>query len=457
MSYVDVIILLLYFTIVASVGLYVGRNKNKASFLVNQGQSTFWLVLFSIVSTNVGAATCLGIAATSFKSGISYGINIAILVTFGFIFLGITAPLIKKIADDYQLTTMSSIFRVHYGSRRCQLLAASIICIAYFFFIAAQFSGAAYILSVWSGLPIELCLLFGGITLIIYTAYSGVRGDLYTDFIHFIVMFSLIIVLLPLVLFLRNISFSQLASLPREYYNPFAFSGEIFFFGSIVFGLPLMFSSMEIWQRLYSYYDPSTNKSASQRLFISAALLNAPFIIAPILLGLSAKILLPALKQDDSVLLHLIVNFMPTGLKGLAISAIIAALLSTVNSMIMVVSATVASDIFSDNVSSKMNLNMLRTITAVVGFLGLIVAYFVHGIIDLIIGGSQVISVLALPILGGLYLSKPKEREPGAFYSILAGIVVTIISMLILGYHIAFVPGLIAGFIVYAISLVKKQ
>ena len=123
MTTFDLGILFFYLAAVAVVGFWVGRRQDKDSYFLNRRRSGFFLVLFSIVSTNVGAATCLGIAAAAYSTGISYGINIAILVTFGFILLGSIAPRIKQLADSHGLTTMSSVFRVCYGSTRRQVLA----------------------------------------------------------------------------------------------------------------------------------------------------------------------------------------------------------------------------------------------------------------------------------------------------------------------------------------------
>lgn len=449
----DIVVILIYLTVVTAVGLWVARKQDPYNFFVPQSQTPLWIVLFSLISTNVGAATFLGIASAGYLTGVSYGINATLIVVFGFLFLGTIAAKLKKLASDGKLTTMSQFFMLRYNSKRCHLISSILIVFAYTLFLSAQFRGLWQLLSHWTGLAAEWCIIIACISVLASTSIRGMKGDLYTDFIHSLVMFVGVIIILPIFTFTKHIGFAQLNSLPKEFFNPFNFAGSTFFFASILFGIPYLFASMEIWQRLFTLRDTSKSGTTSKNLFILAAIINAPMLLVPAILGLAERILNPNLQIPDLAMIDLIGTVLPVGLRGLATAAILAAILSTANSMLLVTSSTLAVDIFKVNFERRRALPLIRMITFIVGLVGVVFALKLGSIVEQLIVGSQMICILVPALLGGLFLEQ--RSESAAFYSIISGIVTFALSIWLTGLRLAFIPALFAGSLVFLVLELK--
>jgi len=454
MSLIDLTILIIYLCALLLIGISVGLKENLEDFLINRRRAKLWLLVFSVVSTNVGAATFVGIAAAAYDTGISYGITVALIVFIGFILTGFLSPLIKRFGDKYQCHTVADFF-LHRYSKRNKILVAIIIFSAYFFFMAAQFTGVALILNIWTGIEINLCLLLAAFGMVLYTSFAGIKSDFYTDIIHFWVMFVTIFVILGHIVINNIGGLAEFTLLEKKFFSPFSFGGPGFFFGAIIFGFPLMFVSMEVWQRIYS----ARNEITAKKAFILSAFFNLPFIIFPIILGLSGKILLPMVENKDLILFELMKSYLPSGILGLAVAGTLSAFISTANSMIMVNSATAVKDFYigskfqPSHESEKETLKKARIFTFIIGITGLIVARLFSDIVQLTISGFQVISILAPPILGGIFWKKANEKA--SFFSILFGFIFTLILLPIIP-KLAFIPGFLISLIIFVTVSIRN-
>jgi SSS family solute:Na+ symporter len=451
MAAIDLLILGSYLAAIFLVGVLVGRKEKLDDFFVNQRRTKTLLLVFTVVSTNAGAGTLVGIASAGYSTGISFGLTAFIATVVGFLFAAALAPKIKEFGDQKKAYSLGDYFLHRYSDRNRNLVGA-ILVIAYIFFTSAQYVGVSALLRVWTGLDITITLAIAAGTMILYTAFAGIKSDFYTDVIHFVVMFvCLVLIVLPDLLLNEKIV-SHLSSLPSSFYHPFSFGGVGFFFGSLIFGAPFMLVSMEIWQRIYAATNPHT---ARKTMFWSAAL-NLPFVICGIVFGLSGRALFGnSVDQADQVLFRVISVSLPSGLLGLALAGILAAFLSTANSMIMVTSTTVFKDFYmplrKSHKSEKELLRAGRVITLIVGIVSLIFAVFLPSVIQQILNGYYVILVLFPPVIGGFLWKKADEKA--AFLGILTGFVVTI-ALLPLLPKMAFVPGVfLSGTIFVWLSL----
>src|SRR6185436_7798117 len=158
----------------------------------------------TIVATQVGGGTIIGIASSTYKDGLGFGI-VALASTFvGFILIGLFAPLIKNLSNKINAYTLSEIIGYYYG-RSAQRICGIIILLAYFSLLAGQIVAATTLINVWSGVSFETALWFSGTSMIIYCAYAGLKGDIVSDTFHFwgkVVFYFLIF--LPILLYKEN-------------------------------------------------------------------------------------------------------------------------------------------------------------------------------------------------------------------------------------------------------------
>lgn len=451
---IDLIIVFVYILLLFGVGIFVGLRENVEDFLILSRKAKFPMVLFSIVSTWVGVGVIVGTSASGYDTGISLGITALSGGLVGVIAAAVFAPTVKRFGDRFNAHTIGDFFIIRY-SRSSQIIAGGIIALIYMAFTAAQFVGLAALLSVWTGIGFETVVILAALTTIVYTAFAGIKSDFYTDAIHFWVMLIVLFgVLLPIV-WQTSGGVVALSKLPPSYFDPFAYGGISFFLAALIFGAGVVFVSMEVWQRIYA---SSSEKTARWALASSVAIILAFYLLA-MYLGMVAKVIEPNLANRDLALFTLMKKFLSPGILGLGIAAFLAVFISTVNTMIMVVSATLTKDfykgIINPKASDKQLLKVGRFLTLVVGLLGFLLAFQVRDIVTLTVGALLMLQVLLPAIMGGFFWRKATAKA--AFWSILLGFIVAV-ALLPSMPQTAFLPGFVVSLIVFVgVSLITKH
>ncbi len=444
---IDYLIIIIYLFTVLVVGLVVGKRENLEGFLVNNRKTKMFLLIFTIVSTGVGMGTFLGISSSAYQTGISYGITIILASIFGVLLIALFAPRIKNFGDKYGAHTLGDWFGIRY-SKKNRLLVAIVILISYFFLTAMQFVGIAGIIKISTGIDFRIALIISSLITIIYTSAAGIKSDFYTDAVQFfVIVLTLIFVLIPLSL-IKVGGLSFVNTLPKTYFDPFAFGGYSFFFGGIMFGAVAFLVGMEIWQRIYA----STSASEARKAFLWSAVILVILNLPIILLGLMAIKVVPGLSTPDFALFELMRQILPTGFLGLGIAGILAAAMSTVDSMILVGSATILKDIhksfINQNLSEKTMLRFGRIYTFIFGIFCLVVAYLLPNIIQLQIIGAAMLAILAPAVIGGFIWKKSTAQ--GSFWSILIGLIVTF-GLYPVAPTLSFIPGTLTSVVLFII------
>lgn len=450
---IDIAIVAVYIIAMLAWGIYVGIQQDTDDFLVFSRKAPFILVLFSLISTWVGSGTTVATAASGYSTGLSLGLTAGVGGIVGVISAAIFAPRLKKFGDQYQAHTLADFFSIRYSSRS-RLLTAVFITAVYLLITAAQLVGLVAIIEVVTGAQFSAVIWLAGISTVLYTAVAGIEADFYTDVVHFIIMSIVLIMLTSLVLFDIG-GITGLRELPANYFDPFAYGGISFFIAGIVFGAASVFVAMELWQRIYAATDES---SAKQALLLGAGGIIL-FYAASTFLGMAAQVISLGVSDQDFVLFVLMIEFLPTGLLGLGIAGFVAVFVSTINSTLMVASATLTKDLYGGwlrpSHSKDDLLRVARLLTLLFGIISILVAFVVRDLVTLSVSGLLMLLILFPSIIGGFYWSKATAQA--AELSIVFGVIV-MIAFLFVTPSMAFVPGFVVSSVVFvAISLLGSH
>ncbi len=437
MNTLDLIVIIIYLAAALTIGVLVGWRETADDFFVNRRRTKTWLLMFTVISTSIGTASVIGLAGESYATGISLLLSAIGISAGSWLVVAFVAPRIKAFGDRHQAYTLGDFFTIRY-SRETGILAGIVIFISYLLFLALQFVGAATVIRSIGFVGFDVALLVTATITVFYTAMAGIKSDFYTDALQFVVMMVAFLAAVSATT-ARLGSINVFRSLPVSHLDPFAFGGAAFFFGSILLGAALGIVGMEVWQRIYAASDSRSARST----FLWAALINTLFFLAPAFLGLAARRLFADLPKD-LVLLEIMKATLPPGLLGLGFAGIFAALMSTVDSMIVVGTATWTKDFyarfFRPAASPEELLRIGRLTALLFGAGGLMLAFFFRDIIQLAITASSILLIFAPAIVGGLYW--PRASAAAAFWSILLGFLATV-GLLPIMPKIAFLPGFI--------------
>ena len=97
-STLDISIIVVYLIAIFIFGLYLSRKEGSEGYFVNNRKTKLIFLIFTSLSTSIGAGTVLGVASAGFQTGISFGII--------FIWFGILKPLGLSAAEPLVLKTV---------------------------------------------------------------------------------------------------------------------------------------------------------------------------------------------------------------------------------------------------------------------------------------------------------------------------------------------------------------
>ena len=449
MSSLDIAIVAVYLLALFGWAVYIGLRQTADDFLVLSRRASFLLVLFSIVSTWVGIGTTVATASASFENGISLGLTAASGGILGILIAAWFAPILKRFGDKFAAHSLGDFFGIRY-SYVARIAAAAIIFFVYMQLTAAQFVGLASLLKVWSGLNFEIVVWFAAISTVIYTAFAGIKSDFYTDVVHFFVMFVvLFIFLLPITLDAIG-GVSELgAQLPSSFFDPFAHGGIAFFIAGLIFGGGSVFVTMEFWQRIYS---SKSEKTAQWALLCSIFIIIA-FYSVSVFFGLAARILFPELANPDHSIFVLMENLLPAGILGFGLAGFMAVFISTVNSTIMVASATFTKDFYAANSKKPVipdeMLKIARLGTFICGVAGVGFAFLLPDIVALSVNSLLMLLILLPSVVFGFFWKCATSTAATA--SISAGFIFTMGFSVFIDAETAFAPGFLISLIVFVV------
>jgi SSS family solute:Na+ symporter len=235
-------------------------------------------------------------------------------------------------------------------------------------------------------------------------------------------------------------------ALPPSYFDVFAYGGVSFFVGGVIFGGGVVFVTMEIWQRVYA----SVNGKAAQWALATSVGLIIGFYLLSTFLGMVTKTVDPNLEDRNQALFVLMTRVLPSGFLGLGIAAFMAAFISSVNTMIMVSSATITKDFYKGWINSRATdrqlLLVARISTVAAGALAYALALAVRDIVALSVNALFMLLVLLPAVVGGFFWAR--ATATGSIWSIAIGFMVMVIA-LPYAPETAFVPGFVASLLVF--------
>jgi len=272
------------------------------------------------------------------------------------------------------------------GQPVIRVLATFIIIFFFIFYLSAQFNGAGKILNVTFGLDQTTGMIIGAVVIIFYTMMGGFFAVAWTDMVQGIIMIGTLVVL-PVVGLIELSEISEgtkpLAELvAREGHPLLSFTGGKTGWAAaalIISGLSWALGYMgqpHLLTRFMAIKNAQKIK-VSRRIAIAWVI---PAFSGAVIIGLVGAGLHGQGMFDDieKVMPYLANELLPTWLAGIFVSGAIAAMMSTADSQLLVISSSIIEDFFhrtlGRDVGDRSLLKYSRYITIVVGLIGFTIA-----------------------------------------------------------------------------------
>ncbi|WP_415716546.1 sodium/pantothenate symporter [Maridesulfovibrio sp.] len=430
------------------------------------GRSMGGMVLaMTIIASYTSASSFVGGPGVAYKLGLSWVLLAMIQVPTTFLTLGILGKRFAIVARQTDSVTITDFLRARYKSDTVVILCSVALILFFMAAMLAQFIGGARLFQTVTGYPYIVGLALFGISVVLYTAIGGFRAVVLTDAIQGIVMVVAVVVILLAVINAGGGMEKCIQSLkaidpglitptgPKDAVpQPFTLSFWVLV-GIGILGLP------QTTQRCMGYRDSKAMHDA----MIIGTLLIGFMILCAHLAGTLGRAILPELPAGDLAMPSLIVELLSPVWAGVFIAGPLAAIMSTVDSMLLLVSAAIIKDLYIHyrlkGDASRMTLVSIKKMslicTVVVGLMVFVAAIEPPDLLVWInlfaFGGLE--AAFLCPIVLGLYWDK--GNSTGAISSIIIGvgtfIALTIMKPAMGGVH-AIVPTTLASLLAFVLG-----
>lgn len=326
--------LLAYLALQLGIGAWVSRRiRDEADYLLAGRSLGYTLATFSIFATWFGSETVVGSAGNAFRDGVSlasaepFGYGLC-LILMGFIFAG---PLWRR-----RLTTLADLFRQRY-SVGVERLAAVILIPGSILWAAAQIRGFGYVLStVTSSIPIDLAIAIAAGFTMLYTVFGGLLADAMTDVIQGVMLAAGLVVVLAGVLLQVHNDGGVVATLAQVGPVTLVPPGTSLLALAEEWAIPVCGSviATELVGRIIATRTPDVARRASWIAGVMYIVIGT----IPLVVGLLGQQVVPDLAEAEQVIPAVAHALLPTVFFAIFAGALVSAILSTVDSTLLVAS-----------------------------------------------------------------------------------------------------------------------
>ena len=380
LSSLDYILIISFFAIVLFIGIYVSKKSGKSSseFFLSGRSMPWWLLGFSMVATTFAADTPLLVTDIVRADGVSGNwVWWAFLIT-GLLTVFVYAKLWRKSAVNTDL----EFYELRYSGKAAQFLRGfraiylgiifNVLVMSVVTLAAIKIGGIMLGIQPW-----EVVVYAGTIT-VVFSAFGGFRGVVYTDFLLFIIaMFGAFAaayyaVNLPQVGGLDNLLKNDLVISKMDMLPDFNNTETLI----TLLIIPI---ALQWWSSWYPGAEPGGGGYIAQRMlaakdenhaigatfffnFVHYALRPWPWILValaslvifPDIASLqSAFPNIPADKLGQDLAYPAMLNFLPSGVLGIVLASLIAAYMSTISTHLNWGASYVVNDFYKRFVKEK--------------------------------------------------------------------------------------------------------
>ncbi len=369
----------LYLLVMMAIGIYYSRKqKNLSQYILGDRKLGPWLTSMSAEASDMSGWMLMGLPGFAYLHGLSAiwtSIGLIIGTWLNWIFISKRLRNYTEIASN-SLTIpdyLSNRFEDHKNGLR--LICAIFIIIFFIIYTSSGFVAAGKLFNTIFGIPYTAALLLGAFVVIFYTFLGGFSAVCWTDFIQGTMMFftvlyipiAAVIVLggpVPTLDILSNEGADFFSLLPQ---SSTGFANFIMFISSIGWGLGY-FGQPHILVRFMAISDAKELKK-STRIAMGWVIISLLFAIAIGIVG-KAFLATPLENADaERVFIVMAADLSVPFVTGLIWSAVLAAIMSTASSQLLVTASAVSRDLYQPffrKHSSQKELILVSRITVLV-------------------------------------------------------------------------------------------
>ncbi len=459
-SNIDIGIIIGYFILVFSIGIWVARSTETGEDLFLGGRSLTWgFIGLSLFASNISSTTLIGLAGAAYSTGI---VNSVYEFGAGIPFI-VLALIFVPLYIRSRITTIPEFLEYRFDRRSRSFFSIVTIFTSIVVDTAGGLYAGALVLQVffpelilWQT-TLALALIAG-----IYTAFGGLKAVVYTDALQAVILIVGCGTLTYLLFAEINFSWSAMvAAAPEGHFSIVRPIGdETLPWPGLIVGVPFL-----------GFWYVATNQYITQRVLGAKSITHArwgimfagflkllPFFIM-VIPGAMAISLFPGLEKPDMVFPTIVTEVLPVGLTGLVLAGLISAIMSSVDSTLNSASTLIVIDFVKParpNITPEETVWYGRAATLVLMVLAAVWAPMILHFGGLWSYLQQMFSIIVPPVaviflVGTFY---KRGNGDGAFWTLILGTLIGVVLFVLSLYGLWSIHFTINVGIVIAISAV---
>jgi sodium/proline symporter len=424
--------------VVLGIGFWAmrrGAGRDLEGFLLGGRKIGPLVTALTLQSTSMSGFMFLGAGALGFVEGYWALWYAAGDIGGGVVNLSVIGRRMRKFSQLTGALTSIEYLEARYPSPAIRLVAGGLTVFLLGVYVLAQFIAGGKGMALVTGLPYSWALLIAVCVILLYTFLGGYMAVAFTDFFQSLVMIVGVvwIAIAALVevggLGAANRAIAELdPTLLSVWGRGLGYEGQ----WGIALGAVLIFSIGYMgWPHVLTRHMAMERPATARRAGAYATGWNLLFVSTPYLIGILAIVILPELTDPEMAIFEVAGRLLPTAVTGLVMAAIMAAIMSTADSLLLQTGSIASRDLYqrflNPEASERQMVWVSRGLVLLIGFVGYGVALVqpptVFGIV-----------IFVTSILGSAFLPAyfcavwwKKANTPGALVSMVTGATVALV------------------------------
>lgn len=421
----ETLITLLYLFVCIGIGLWA-RKKVKEStgdyWVAGRGVGIFansWAMMAALAS----GGSVIGVMGLAYDMGIPYAYSMYAGAAAGF---PMAASLVAKQLRDLELYTITDFLEFRYKNKAIEIIMPIIVVLAMGAYIVAQMAAAGYAAVYLLGIPFHLAVIITAIIFILYVSIGGMWAITYTDMIQGIIMVAMVI-LLAVILFTEFGGMGTIITRGVEANPNLGLIADVPL-SSYVGAFVVWFIAASITPHLVMrVFTAKGSKEAKLSLNWAVVIYGIMIVFGVWAVASAGHIVSPGLENPDEVFLTLVESYMPTAIAGVTVAAVMAAVMSTTDALLLSVSSALTHDLYAKfinpNATEKTQVKIGIISTWVIGLIAMVFALDPPHLITLLYTAAIGLtgSTFFAPTVLGIWWKRATTQ--GALWGIIAGAV----------------------------------
>lgn len=403
-------LVLIYLIVCIGIGVFASRKVlvSRDEYWVAGRRIGTLVNAMAIMAALASGGSIIGVMGLAYGRGIPYTLALFAGAVIGF---PLASILVARPLRNFGKFTITDFLVFRFPHKIIRLAVPVVIVVSFTAYIVAQMKAAGITASVLLGIPYDTAVSIATIVFILYVSIGGMVAITWTDVIQGILMLSVVLGAASMMVIRLGLPMkiiSQATARAPEI-------GEVMQqpFGSYLGSFVIWAAAISIIPHIIMRVLSAKNVKSARLSLNLAMLIYSMMIIAAVLIIVPVgKMHFPALKDADTIFLKVMESEFPPFIRGLAVAAVLAAVMSTTDALLLACSSAISHDLLGGIIEKRLNRKAAGWVTVAIPWLiGLLAMFFAYSPPALITefysaAIGMLSAALFVPTIAGLWWKK---------------------------------------------------